>query len=58
MLKKPIYKYLLSVILIFIGNRVFNHASAWVGLAIIAVGCLLIIKTFSNNIKSKQNEED
>ena len=57
MLKKPIYKYLLSVILIFIGNRVFNHASAWVGLAIIAAGCLLIIKTFSNNIKSKQNEE-
>ena len=59
MLKKPIFKYLLSVALLFIGNRIFNHASAWIGLAIIAAACILIIKTFLKQHKTKkQNEED
>lgn len=59
MLKKPIFKYLLSVALLFVGNRIFNHASAWLGLAIIAVAFILIIKAFLKQHKTKkQNEED
>lgn len=44
------------IILLFIGNRVFNHVNAWAGVAILAIASViavrLVIKTnFNNNEK-------
>lgn len=55
-----VLKILAVIILLFIGNRFFNHVNAWGGIAIMVLGCLLavyfIFKPINNN-KTTNNEE-
>lgn len=55
-----VLKILAVIALLFIGNRFYNHVTAWGGIGIIVLGVLLavyfIIK--SVNINRNNNEKD
>lgn len=45
----------LVVVLLFIGNRVFNHYSAWMGIAIMVSPFIYLIY---NQLNKKKDEKD
>lgn len=53
--RKRIFSIVLALALLFIGNRVFNHYSAWIGIAIMASPFIYFIYT---QLNKKQDEED
>lgn len=57
---KTILKIVTVIALLFIGNRFYNHVTAWGGIGIIVLGILLavyfIIKPI--NINRNNNEKD
>ena len=52
-MKKYIYLIIFLLVGIFIGNQLFNHIHAWLGIAVIA---LTIICFFNRLIKFIKNE--
>ena len=59
MKKKTILKILAVIALLFIGNRIFNHVDAWIGITLMVIGIILalyFIFKLSNNIED--NEKD
>jgi len=59
MKKKTILKILAVIALLFVGNRFFNHVTAWGGIAImlfaVALAVYFIVKPTNIN---KDNEKD
>lgn len=59
MKKKTILKILAVIALLFIGNRIFNHVDAWIGITLMVIGIILALYFIfkpSNNIED--NEKD
>lgn len=58
---KTILKIAAVIALLFIGNRFYNHVTAWGGIGIIVLALLLavyfIFKSINNKSKSTSNEE-
>lgn len=52
-LKKYIYLIIFLLVGVFIGNQLFNHIHAWLGIAVIAA---TIIYFFNRLIKNIKNE--
>lgn len=59
--KSAILKIMAVIALLFIGNRLYNHVTAWGGIGIIVLALLLavyfVIKPINNN-KKKSNESN
>lgn len=47
------YWKLLPVIALFIGNRIFNHVNAWIGVAILISVAIFYIYQLFNLLKEK-----
>ena len=39
----PLLKFLTIAVLFFLGNRIFNHVSAWGGIGLIVLGWILAV---------------
>jgi hypothetical protein len=50
------WKLLLSVVAIPVGNRVFNHVDAWLGIAIIISAAIFFIYQLFNLLKDEKTE--
>lgn len=51
-----IKQILMIVGIIFIGNRVFNHFNAWVGIAVCLSACYPVINTIKLFIKKHESK--
>lgn len=47
-----------AILLIILGNRVFNHVSAWGGVLMITAGILMLIMTMLNKLKPNEYEKE
>lgn len=45
------------IALLFVGNRFFNHVTAWGGIALIVLGCLLAVYFIFKPSNHKENNE-
>lgn len=54
---KKYWKPVLVVSAFFIGNRVFNHINAWLGISIIMLTVAFIVYNIYNIIKKVENEK-
>ncbi len=50
-------KIMAVIALLFIGNRFFNHVTAWGGIALIVLGCLLAGYFIFKPSNHKENNE-
>lgn len=50
-------KILAVIALFFIGNRFFNHVTAWGGIALMVLGCLLAVYFIIKPSNHKENNE-
>lgn len=55
-MKKEIVRLTVIIVCLFIGNRVFNHVSAWCGISIIVLVFGYIVYQINKSIKNKKNE--
>lgn len=56
--KSVIIKILAVVILLFAGNRIFNHVDAWIGIAIMVAGLVLALYYIFKPIKNNENNDE
>ena len=50
------WKLILAIALLPVGNRVFNHVDAWLGIAIMLTSSLFIIYKLFNFIKNEKEK--
>lgn len=50
-----VLKILAVIAMLFIGNRIFNHVDAWIGIALMVLGVIL---AFYFILKPSNNKED
>ncbi|MCS3370081.1 MULTISPECIES: hypothetical protein [Bacteroides] len=56
-MKKYIEQFFFMMAVLFIGNRVFNHVDAWLGIAICFGACYPVINIIKLIIKKHENED-
>ncbi len=49
------WKLILAIVFLPVGNRVFNHIDAWLGIVIMLTSSLFIIYKLFNFIKNEKN---
>lgn len=55
-MKKKYWMLLIAVIAIPIGNRLFNHVNAWVGIAVILSAVIYLIYKLLKNEKDEKKD--
>lgn len=53
-MRKHIYLILFLVVGIFIGNRIFNHLNAWLGVVIISATVIYFVYKLIKNLKNEK----
>ena len=54
----PLLKFLTVAALFFLGNRMFNHVSAWGGIGLIGLGGILAVYFTIKPINSNEHNEE
>lgn len=57
-MNKAIFEAIILIAMLFVGNRIFNHVSAWGGIAICLISSSLLCYFIINLIKTNKNNHE